>query len=314
MEKDLVEYTYLSDNLRYADLFNGVLFGGEEVIDSRRLRGEDTKLVISSKDKKKGRYRDVIKKYESGVGYAILGVENQEAVDYTMPVRIMEYEVGEYSTQIAAIKKKHEQLDDVSGDEYVCKFKKTDRINPCVTLVLYWGEAWDGPKTLKEILRLEKLPESLTGYVNDYPIHFVNVRGVEDTSVFKTDLRLVFDFLKYTKDRKGMRTLLSENEAYKRVPRDAYEVMCIHTNLKELDKIIEKNTTEDEEVVDMCQAIREMLEEEREQGIEQGILLHTYRMVARGRMSVAEALEDINSNQTESDFMERMLAAGFKLP
>lgn len=180
------------------------------------------------------------------------------------------------------------------------------------------GEAWDGPKSLREIMQLEELPESLRGYVNDYSIHFVNVREFEDTSVFKTDLKLVFDFMKYTKDRKGMRTLLSENEAYKRVARDAYEVMCIHTNLKELDKIIEKNSGEDKEVVDMCQAIREMLEEEREQGIEQGImqgiLLHTYRMVERGRMSVAEALEDIKSDQTENDFVEGMLAAGFKVP
>ena len=72
----------------------------------------------------------------------------------------------------------------------------------------------------------------------------------------------------------------------------------------------------------MCQAIREMLEEERaqgmelgiEQGIEQGILLHIYRMVERGRMSVAEALEDMRSEQTENDFVKGMLEAGFKLP
>ena len=100
-----MDYAYLSDNLRYADLFNGVLFGGEEVIVAEQLTEEDTKLVISVADKKKGRYRDVIRKYEKDVSYAVLGVENQEAVDYTMPFRIMEYEVGEYSKQIAEIKK-----------------------------------------------------------------------------------------------------------------------------------------------------------------------------------------------------------------
>lgn len=76
MEKDLVDYTYLSDNLRYADLLNGVLFGGEEVISPEKLQGGDTKLVLSSEKKKKGRYRDVIKKYEGDVSYAVLGVEN----------------------------------------------------------------------------------------------------------------------------------------------------------------------------------------------------------------------------------------------
>ena len=141
MEKDLVEYTYLSDNVRYADLFNGVLFGGKEVIVPERLQGEDTKLVLSSEDGKKGRYRDVIRKYESGVSYTILGVENQEVVDYTMPFRIMEYEFGEYSKQIAEIRKVHRLLEDTSGAEYLCQYKRMDRIYPCVTLVLYWGEA-----------------------------------------------------------------------------------------------------------------------------------------------------------------------------
>lgn len=52
MEKDLIDYTYLSDNSRYADLFNGVLFGGEEILAGERLKGEDTKLVMSSGERK----------------------------------------------------------------------------------------------------------------------------------------------------------------------------------------------------------------------------------------------------------------------
>lgn len=163
-------------------------------------------------------------------------------------------------------------------------------------------------------MNLEEIPAGLRSYVNDYPIHLVHVREFENTNVFKTDLKLVFEFMKCARDRQGMRTLLQRNAEYKTVSRDAYEVMRIHTNLAELDKFIEDNTKEDEEVVDMCQAIREMLEEEREQGIEQGILLHTYRMIERGRMSVTEALEDLKSNQSEHDFIEEMLTAGYKLP
>ena len=44
------------------------------------------------------------------------------------------------------------------------------------------------------------------------------------------------------------------------------------------------------------------------------MLLHTYRMVERGRLSVAEALEDLNFTQSESEYIEGMLAAGYKLP
>jgi hypothetical protein len=51
-----------------------------------------------------------------------------------------------------------------------------------------------------------------------------------------------------------------------------------------------------------------------EQGIEQGVLLQTYRMVERGRLTVQEALEDLQSSQGEAEFIEAMLAAGFKVP
>ena len=226
-----------------------------------------------------------------------------------MPFRIMEYEAGEYARQVAEIKKKNEKANALSKDAYLCKFKKSDKVSPCVTLVLYWGENWDGSKTLKEMMNLEAMPEALSTYVNDYPMHLVNVREFENTDVFKTDLKLVFDFMKHTKDREGMRKLLIGNEAYKTVAKDAYEVMRAHTNMDELDKFWGEDKKEEKEDVDMCQAIREMLEEEREQGIEQGILLHTYRMIERGRMSVAEALEDLKSNQSEHDFIEEMLTA-----
>ena len=318
MEKDLVDYVYLSDNLRYADLFNGVLFGGEEVVVANRLKGEDTKLVVSSGAKKKGRYRDVIRKYENDVDYAVLGIENQEKVNYAMPFRIMEYESGTYAKQMAEFARMHKKQKDVSDEEYLSKLKKTDRLKPCITLVLYWGEHWDGPKALKDMMNLNAVPEPMWPYVNDYRIHVVNVREFSDTSVFKTDLKLVFDFMKQTKNRAGMRALLLGNEEYRSVSREAFEVMRIHTNLTELDKFIEEKIEKDGEVVDMCQAIREMMEEEREQGmekgIEQGILLHIYKMVERGKYSVKEALEDLQSNQKESDFIEAMVAAGYKLP
>ena len=50
------------------------------------------------------------------------------------------------------------------------------------------------------------------------------------------------------------------------------------------------------------------------EGRSAGILLHTYRMVERGKLSVAEALEDLNDSKSESEFIEGMLAAGYRLP
>ena len=333
-ELDVVDYKYLSDNLRYADLFNGVLFGGEQVLMPEKLRGEDTKIVKTTDVTWKMRDRDLIRKYENDVGYAVLGIENQENVSYLMPFRIMEYETGEYARQIEEIQKRHTAARDVRGDAFFSKFAKADRIFPCVTLVLYWGEKWDGPESLKGMMNLSEVPEQLKSYVNDYPIHLVNVREFGDTDVFRTDLRLVFEFMKCAKDREGMKNLLENNPAYMDVAPDAYKMMRKHTKLSEFDKIVKMEEMEEEGTVNMCQAIREIIEEAKEeaikhgleqgleqglkqgleQGREQGILHHIYKMVERGKYTVQEALEELGSAQGEGEFVEAMLVAGFKLP
>ena len=70
-ELNAIDYKYLSDNSRYADLFNGVLFGGEQVLVPEKLKGEDTKLVTTNKEVWRERSRDLIRKYENDVNYAV---------------------------------------------------------------------------------------------------------------------------------------------------------------------------------------------------------------------------------------------------
>ncbi|MBQ7920617.1 MAG: Rpn family recombination-promoting nuclease/putative transposase [Lachnospiraceae bacterium] len=268
-ELNAVDYKYLSDNSRYADLFNGVLFGGEQVLIPDKLTGEDTKLVTTNETVWRERSRDLIRKYENGASYAVLGIENQENVSYIMPFRIMEYEAGEYSKQIEEMQKKHKDSGDVSGDEFLSKFAKTDKVNPCVTLVLYWGENWDGPESLKDMLNLGGLPEQMKAYVNDYPMHLVNVREFENTDVFRTDLKLVFDFMKCAEDKKCMTELVVGNPAYQRVPRDAWKMMQVHGKLEE-PKVDAAEDEEEEAMVNVCRAIDDIKNDAMERGIERG--------------------------------------------
>ena len=142
MEKDLVDFDYLSDDLRYADLFNGALFGGAQIVDAAKFVESDTKVVVSGK-KKKQCTRDVIRKYGKETNYAVLGVENQEEVNYCMPFRVLEYEAAEYGKQVAKVRRKNWEAKDLSAGEFLEKYRKTDKLHPCVTLVLYWGENWD---------------------------------------------------------------------------------------------------------------------------------------------------------------------------
>ena len=314
MEKDLVDYNYLSDDLRYADLFNGALFGGKQIVDAANLGERDTKVVVSGR-KKKARTRDVIRKYGKETNYAVMGVENQEEVSYCMPFRVLEYETAEYGRQVAKVKQRNREDRNLSDGEFLERYRKTDKLHPCMTLVLYWGENWDGPETLKEMMNMEALPEHMKQFVNDYPMHLVNVKEFGDTSVFKTDLKQVFDFIKCSGSKEEIKRLVMNNPAYENLDMDAYDVMTVHAHSKELEEL--RDRVEKEEG-DMCKGLADWAKEERElgmeQGIEQGILLYAYRMVERGRLSVKEALEDLKSSQDEADFVAAMQAAGFKLP
>ena len=46
-----------------------------------------------------------------------------------------------------------------SYGEFLSGFRKTDRLHPCITLVLFWGEKWDGPTDLYDLLDFESITQ-----------------------------------------------------------------------------------------------------------------------------------------------------------
>ena len=135
--------------------------------------------------------------------------------------------------------------------------------------MLYWGINWIGPESLKDMLNLEGLPERMKEYVNDYPMHLVNVREFENTNVFRTDLKLVFDFVKCAEDKKRMTELVAGNPAYQRVPRDAWKMMQVHGKLENLKGDVAMDE-EKEATVNVCKAIDDIRNDAMECGIERG--------------------------------------------
>ena len=105
MEKDIVQIRCLSDNERYADLINGIVFGGRQVVHGEDLQAMDSQTGlwrafpgkrVRKADKK---YRDLVRKVAMGVNFTIIGVENQDKVHYLMPLRTMLYDAAEYERQ-----------------------------------------------------------------------------------------------------------------------------------------------------------------------------------------------------------------------
>lgn len=77
---DIAVKNWLSDNERFADLFNGMIFGGRQVIRPEELETLDreTDIIIPDKNgKSRGiqRHRDIAKQWRQQVALAVLACE-----------------------------------------------------------------------------------------------------------------------------------------------------------------------------------------------------------------------------------------------
>ncbi|MBR1770475.1 MAG: hypothetical protein IJ747_00420 [Lachnospiraceae bacterium] len=99
---DVAAYEYLSQPKYFADLFNAKLFGGRQVVDSKKLMEADSRVRGNEKS---AQYRDIIKRLPNGTRFVVLAIENQDNIDYEMPWRIMGYDYAEYKRQIREIHK-----------------------------------------------------------------------------------------------------------------------------------------------------------------------------------------------------------------
>lgn len=270
MERDVQTKQYLSVPERFADLINGVVCSGKNIIKPTDLQDMDsyTGTVGKGRKRSKIRYRDLVKKAALGINFMVIGIENQEEVHYLMPLRCMSYDAGEYEKQAAAIREQTRQQSDISGAEFLSGFTKDSRLHPCMTLVLYYGKEWDGAKNLFSILDFTDIPKELQEAVNDYHIRVCEVCKFEDTGVFKTDLKQVFDCIRYSEDKEKLYELITTDPAYRELQEDTYDMIAEYTNtaeLMEIGKFKDKG-----EKVDMCRAITELIQDGRVEGRKEG--------------------------------------------
>ena len=109
-----------------------------------------------------------------------------------------------------------------------------------------------------------KDPEILK-YVQDYRIHLIDPSKLteEELEKFSTSLREVLGYIKYSGDKKQLHSI-TENNPRMRLDADAARVIRRVTNTP-------VEIREEEEEVDMCKAIEEMMEDSRQEGIQKGI-------------------------------------------
>ena len=275
-EKDAVSKKYMEDNATFADAFNFLMFDGEQIIRPETLKPLDTTAIAmpfgeNSKASSVQKYRDVLKfmtaKTDDKTAYLILGIENQSEIHHAMPVRTMLYDAIQYTNQVEMTAKQHrkENRKPETHAEFLSGFHSTDRLIPVVTLVIYFGaKQWNAPKSLHEMLTTND--EKILKFVPDYRLNLIAPAEIpdEDFSKFSTELSLAMKYIKYSNDKIRLKQLVQEDESYKSVSRRTADMVNVMTNSN-------LQYVKREERVDMCEAIRGMLEDSKIEGLQTGI-------------------------------------------
>ena len=295
---------WMSNRVRFADLFNGTVFQGEQVVLPEELEPAETEADILLEDKEGKtkavqRHRDIVMKWKQGIHLVMLACENQERIHYAMPVRNMLYDSLTYTTQIQRLHEanNNEENVKVTRDEFLSKFCKNDKIFPVITVVMYYGEkSWDASTDLYGLFREETLfreNEILQQYIPNYKINLIEPGNMNNTEVFRTDLQEVFGMLKYRSNKTELLNYVRSNADYfRKVDEDTYYVIQEFLNSKKILKEI--NHDDGEESVDMCKALQDLYDEGIEVGIEKGI----EKGMALGKMDIAKRLLDILDVET----------------
>ena len=121
---------------------------------------------------------------------------------------------------------------------------------------------------LHELIDFTDIPSKLRALISDYPIHILEIQKLTDTSMFQTDVKQVFDAIRFSKEPDKFKELIKTDPAFRELDVEAYDVIMQYTRAKEFGEIKEKVIGE--EKVDMCKALTLLLEDERTQGIKEG--------------------------------------------
>jgi hypothetical protein len=290
MENDAGWFIFLSDDRRYADFVNGCACNGKQPVTADHIREMDTrsslKIVLQGKRKYLGKIRDIVRKVIFGVNFVIIGVESQENKDYAYPVRNMIYDAGAYEKQLRKIRKLvHQTKTGLSAGEYLYGFRKADRLRPVVTFLLYAGEEpWGKPADLWDMLDFTDVPEELREKVQNYRINIVDIRRMQDTSVFQTDIREVFEFIRCSKNKDKLKELVEHEEYFRHMEEDAFDVAVNYSNAAELEFAKEEHKAGGK--INMCVAIQEMMADSKAEGFELGVSQGISQGELRGKVKI----------------------------
>jgi len=327
MQRDISEKQLLSCDEVFAEIFNELVFHGRRVVREEDLKPMPAETVTRRPDGtlREGR-RDVCKADQRGSLYRVIfGVENQTAVDNTMPARVMLMDAAGYEAQLHRIIAENQKK---GAPAYVKGIHAHQRLAPCITVVLYWGqEKWERPLCLHDMLQFPPELEEWRRMVPDYPLLLVSVAELteEQRRQLKSDIRILAEYVARrgrSKNMRGeLRELIVKEGLTVRHPQEFVDALCAISGdrrYEEIYDILKTKQQEGQEEFMSCQLLDEEYNAGLQDGIEKGIkkgiekgmernLVENILMFLEEHGHIPEELRETVAGQTDRETLRRWL-------
>ena len=271
-EKDITEKTLEAFNDVFADIVNGLLFNGKQVVQEHLLTDAQPYSMYKTDGKLREQERDVAKYWNKttssriSVRIALLGFENQSKYEKDMPLRVMGYDGTAYRAELYQ-----------------------EELYPVITLVLYFGnEPWGKNRSLYDVI---DIPNEFRPFVSDYKINVFEIARLPEEAIgyFHSDFKIVVDYFIHKRTDPDYRPV--DPVAFQHVD----EVLKLLTAITHDERYIEALEGEGGKPKDMC----EVLDRVEARGEAKGELKTLASLVKKGLLSLADAAKEANLSPTE---------------
>ncbi len=284
---DTAVKTWLNNNERFADLFNGTVFGGEQIVLPDELEDLDRETDIlatdkTGKERSFRRHRDLVKRWKKKVDLSVLACEAQDKIHYAMPVRGTFNDGLFYTDQIREIWRQYEQKnkrksasekEKLTEGEFLSRFRKGDRIYPIINLVFYYDlKKWDGATDLYDMFQLNDVlscERILRKYIPNYRINLIDAGNMGSIKKFHSDLQQIFGVLQCRGKKDDLHRYIQEHRKYfENIDLETYQALrhFLHS-----ERALKDMKDSKEETINMCKALEELYNDGVTKGREEGI-------------------------------------------
>ena len=254
---DTVSNRFWYDPARFASFMNANLYAGKDIIQPDDLVPVDRRYDHYT--------RDVIMKWTTDKQEMYLAIENQLVEDLTMPYRNAMYDMKSYESQIRRLKRNHRETRDLEDPlETISRIKKEDRLIPCITFVIYYGqEEWKHHKSLKDMFGYKQINDA---NMLESRMNLVQICKDDPRRYRNRDIQMCIDIaqLMFQKDLETIKKRYRQ-----KIDKEVVMMICALTGSRRLELIISK---EEGDEIDMCKAIEEWEEEISKQARNEGRL------------------------------------------